>query len=344
MPPAAEGLAFWLPLTGAAVIALAVVMYVIVDGFDLGVGILFPFAREESWRDRMMLSVSPVWDGNETWLVLGGVGLFALFDVAYAIIMPAVYAPVLVMLIALVFRGVSFEFRFKAERSRPLWDRSFFLGSLVATFAQGCVLGAFVQGFTTQDQRFAGGPFDWLTPFSLLTGLGLVAGYALLGATWCVMKTTGELASWARRMARRALPAVALAMAAVSLWTPLLDAEIRTRWFSWPNLAWLAPVPLLTAAAFGLLWRALGQGGERAPFFLSIALFLLGFVGLAASLFPMVVPPDLSIWDAANTPKSQLFLLAGFAVAVPATFAYNAYSYWVFRGKVGEDAAEAYHL
>lgn len=343
VPLALSGAAFWLPVLGAAVIALAVAMYVVADGFDLGVGILFPFAREHAWRDRMMISVSPVWDGNETWLILGGGGLFALFHVAYAIVMPALYLPLIVMLIALVFRGVSFEFRFKAHASRHFWDRSFFWGSLLATFSQGVVLGAFVQGMETDGRRFAGGAFDWLTPFSLLTGAALVAGYALLGATWVAMKTDGELADWARKAARWALLAVTLAMAAVSLWMPFLDPDVRARWFGWPRLLWLAPVPIVTALAILGILRGIGRGREVLPFLLSIALFLLGFLGLAVSLFPNIVPHELSIWEAANTPKSQTFLLVGFAFAIPATFAYTAYAYWVFRGKVAEDAVEAYH-
>lgn len=341
---ALEGAAFWLPLVGWAVIALAVAMYVIVDGFDLGIGMLFLAAGRPEWRDRMMLSVSPVWDANETWLILGGGGVFALFHLAYAIIMPALYVPLIAMLIALVFRGVSFEFRFKSHRSRRFWDHSFFWGSLAATFAQGCVLGAYVQGFRTDGREFAGSAFDWLTPFSVVVGLSLVAGYVLLGATWCAMKTHGELAEWARRQARRALLAVAVAMAVVSLWVPLLNPAIFARWFSWPTLAYLAPVPIVTALVFVQAWRALRAGHERQPFWLSIALFLLGLVGLGVSLYPALVPPDVTVWEAANTVESQAFLLVGFAIAVPASFAYTAYAYWVFRGKLAEDAsASAYH-
>jgi len=332
-----EGLAFWLPLIWSGLLAFAVAMYVIVDGFDLGVGIMFRAAGSENWRDRMMFSVAPLWDGNETWLVLGGGGLFAVFHLAYAILMPALYVPLLIMLIALIFRGVAFEFRFKADRSKFIWDNSFHFGSLVATFAQGMVLGTFVQGFDTDGRQFTGGTWDFLTPFSVMTGLGLIAGYGLLGATWCVMKTTGELEIWARRMSLRFLLATIVAMGIVSLWVPFLGRDIEARWFSWPNIAFLAPVPLLTAFTAYQLYRALENGLHRRPFFLAITLFLLGFLGLGISLFPYNVPPSLTIWQTANTVSSQLFALVGFSVVLPLTFLYTAYAYYVFRGKVAEE-------
>ncbi|AWM85806.1 cytochrome d ubiquinol oxidase subunit II [Microvirga sp. 17 mud 1-3] len=332
-----EGLAFWLPLVWAGLIAIAVAMYVIVDGFDLGIGILFKSARDENWRDRMMFSVAPIWDGNETWLVLGGGGLLAVFHIAYAILMPALYVPVIVMLIALIFRGVAFEFRFKANRSKFLWDNAFHYGSLVATFAQGMVLGAFVQGFSHDGRQFTGGTLDFFTPFSVLTGIGLVCGYGLLGATWCVMKTTGELEIWARRMSLRFLVATLVAMVLVSLWVPFLGRQIEARWFSWPNIALLAPIPLVTAFTAYRLYQDLELGYHRRPFFLAIGLFLLGYLGLGVSLFPYIVPPALTVWQASNTVSSQLFALVGFAIVMPVTFAYTAYAYYVFRGKVAEE-------
>jgi cytochrome d ubiquinol oxidase subunit II len=315
-------------------------MYVVADGFDLGIGILFNAAYTENWRDRMMFSVAPIWDGNETWLILGGVGVFCVFTLAYSILMPALYIPLLIMLIALVFRGVAFEFRFKADTSKRLWDHAFHWGSLLATFAQGLVLGAFVQGFRIEGRSFAGGTWDWLTPFSLLCGAGLVCGYGLLGATWCVMKTTGELEIWARRTAAKFLLATIVCMAAVSLWVPFLGREIEQRWFSWPNIVLLAPVPLLTGVIAWRIHRALADGHHTAPFLLSIALFLLGFLGLAISLFPYIVPPKMTIWQAANAPESQLFVLTGYALALPLTFVYTAYAYYVFRGKVAEEIQE----
>lgn len=332
-----EGLAFWLPVIWAVLIAVAVAMYVIADGFDLGVGILFRGARDENWRDRMMFSVAPIWDGNETWLILGGGGLFAVFHIAYAVMMPALYVPITLMLIALIFRGVAFEFRFKSDRSKFLWDNAFHYGSLVATFSQGVVLGAFVQGFSTDGRQFTGGTLDFLTPFSVLTGVSLVCGYGLLGATWCVMKTTGELEIWARRMAIRYLIATIIAMALVSIWVPFLGRQLEARWFSWPNIAFLAPIPLITAFVAYRLYRDLDLGLHMRPFFLAIGLFLLGYLGLGVTLFPYIVPPSLTIWDTANTVSSQLFALVGFAIVLPFTFAYTAYAYWVFRGKVAED-------
>ena len=332
-----EGAAFWLPLIWSALLALAVAMYVVIDGFDLGVGILFTTARKGNWRDRMMLSVAPIWDGNETWLVLGGGGLFAVFSVAYAILLPALYLPLILMLIALIFRGVAFEFRFKAERSQPLWDYAFHYGSLVATFAQGLVLGAFVQGFHIAGRGFAGGTLDWLTPFSVVTGIGLVCGYGLLGATWCVMKTSGELEIWARRKSGQFLIATVACMAIVSAWVPFLGLDIQWRWIAWPNILYVAPVPAVTALVAWNIHRTLANGRHVAPFLLTIALFLLGFLGLAISLFPYIVPPRLTIWQAANAVSALKFALVGYAVVMPLTLAYTAYAYWVFRGKVAED-------
>jgi cytochrome d ubiquinol oxidase subunit II len=342
--PGVTGEAFWLPLIWAGLLAVAVAMYVVMDGFDLGVGILFNAAGSENWRDRMMLSVAPIWDGNETWLILGGGGLLAVFYLAYAILLPALYIPLLIMLIALIFRGVAFEFRFKADTSKRVWDYSFHYGSLVATFAQGLVLGAFVQGFRVEGRGFAGGTFDWLTPFSLTTGLGLVAGYGLLGATWCVMKTTGELELWARRKAIQFLVATIVLMGIVSLWVPFLGLRIEQRWFTWPNIAFLAPVPLLTAYTAWRIYRNLEDNNTYWPFFQSILLFLLGFLGLAISLFPYIIPPSYTIWQAASTPSSQKFALVGYSVVMPLTFIYTAYAYYVFRGKVAETVQQSgYH-
>ena len=327
---------FDLPLVWSAVIAFAVFMYVLMDGFDLGIGIFFLALPGEAERDQAMRSVAPIWDANETWLVLGGTALIGAFPLAYAVILPALYLPILLMLIALVFRGVAFEFRFKAQRYRRVWDCAFSLGSILATFAQGVVLGAFVQGFPVAERQFAGGPLDWLTPFALVTGLALVAGYGLLGATWLIMKSEGRLQSWAYHATLVLLAAVLAFMAVVSLWVPFLSPEIAARWFAWPNIAWLSPVPILVLLAAWGLWRSVRAMLEVVPFLLAMALFLLGYAGLAISLFPKIVPPAISIWDAASPPTTQAFLLAGVAVLIPLILAYTAWSYWVFRGKVGE--------
>jgi len=319
----------------------AVFLYVLLDGFDLGVGMLYRFAPDAGSRRIVMNSIAPVWDGNETWLVLGGLGLLAAFPLAFAIIMPAVYFPILIMLLALLFRGVAFEFRFRDQAHMSFWDYGFSYGSALATFAQGIVLGAFIQGFETEGRNFAGSPLDAFTPFSLFTGLGLMAGYGLLGAGWLIWKTGGPLQDWARRAGKVCFLGVLAAIGAVSLWTPLMSAEIAARWFSWPNIAFLAPVPLATAALALYLWRALNTKTERAPFFASVGLFALSYSGIAISLWPMIVPHRFTLWDAASDESTQGFLLIGTLILLPVIFVYTAYSYWVFRGKIGKD--EGYH-
>lgn len=330
-----------LPLVWAGIIAFGVFMYVLLDGFDLGIGILFPFARSGEDRDLMMNSVAPIWDGNETWLVLGGTALLAAFPLAYSTILPALYIPVLIMLIALIFRGVAFEFRFRANTKRWLWDWSFTLGSALATFAQGIVLGAFIRGFEVEGRHFSGGLFDWLNPFTLMTGAGLLAGYALLGATWLIIKTEGRLQAWARRITLPILAIVLAFIGVVSVWTPLMHGEIAERWFSWPNIALLSPVPVATAALACALFWGIRRNHELTPFLAAVGLFALSYVGLAISLWPNVVPPDITIWEASSSPSTQRFLLYGVAVVVPLILVYTAYSYYVFRGKVRADAG--YH-
>jgi cytochrome bd ubiquinol oxidase subunit II len=329
-----------LTLAWTAIVGFAVFMYVLMDGFDLGLGILFPWAPTHQDRDVMMNTVAPIWDFNETWLILGAAGVFAAFPLAYAVLLPALYLPLLIMLIALVFRGVAFEFRFKAETSRHLWDKSFHYGSLLATFSQGVVLGAFVQGVRVEGRQYAGGMLDWLTPFSLMCGVALVFGYALLGATWLVWRTGGGLQAWARRMSRLMLLAVILFVGIVSLWTPLLNEAIAARWFTMPNLVLLSPVPLVTAGLALWLWRASAKR-EVLPFALAIGLFTLSYLGLAISLWPMLIPPDISIWQAASPPETQTFLLVGMSFLLPTLVAYTIYCYWVFRGKV--TAEGGYH-
>lgn len=329
-----------LPVVWAAIIAFGVAMYVLMDGFDLGVGILFPFARSEEERDAMMNTVAPVWDGNETWLVLGGGGLLAAFPLAYAIIMPALYFPILIMLIALIFRGVAFEFRFKSHHRRE-WGYAFCAGSTIATFAQGLVLGGFIQGFEVEGRHFAGGAFDWFSPFALVVGIALVTGYALLGATWLILKTEGELQERNYRIARPLLACMVAFIAIVSVWTPLNYPAIAQRWFSWPDLLYLSPIPIFTAAAVLALLYALRRRAEVLPFVLSVSLFLLGYLGLAISLWPYVVPPSITVWQAAAAPSSQWFLLVGALVLMPFILFYTGYTYFVFRGKVR--VGEGYH-
>ena len=293
---------WYLPVIWAGLIGVAVALYVILDGFDLGIGILFPAYRQERHRDLMVNTVAPFWDGNETWLVLGGAGLLVAFPKAYAVLMPAMYIPIILMLLALVFRGVAFEFRWVARTSKIWWDRAFWLGSTLAAFFQGVILGGMIQGVTVAGGQFAGGAFDWATRFSFLCGLGVVAGYALLGATWLVMKTEGALQDWARTKARLASFGVIAFIVLVSVWTPFLHEHIAARWFSWPNLLFFSPVPVITGLLFLWLWRAL-ERGEAAPFLAAMGLFALCYLGLAISLFPYVVPHSLTLWDAATAPE-----------------------------------------
>jgi cytochrome d ubiquinol oxidase subunit II len=322
-------------------LALAVFYYVVFDGFDLGVGMLYGLLRDDAARTTAMNSVAPVWDGNETWLVFGGLGLLTAFPLAFAIIIPAVYFPILMMLLALVFRGVAFEFRFKHTTLRRLWDGAFCGGSLVATFAQGIVLGTFIQGFKVEGRHFTGSSFDWVSPFPIAIGVALMLGYGLLGACWLILKTEGELQDWARRAAGICLVAVLVAIAAVSIWTPLARVEIAQRWFSWPNIAFLSPVPIVTALiAFGE-WEALRRRHELTPFLGAVALFLMSFIGIAISLWPMIVPYHYTLWETASSPSTQAFLLIGTLFLLPVILMYTAWSYWVFRGKVS--GAAGYH-
>lgn len=330
-----------LPFIWAGLIAFAVLAYIVLDGFDLGVGILFPFLKTTHDRDIAMNSVAPVWDGNETWLVLGGGGLFAVFPLAYATILPALYAPLTAMLLGLVFRGVSFEFRARAERSRIIWDIGFFGGSTLAAFSQGIALGALVQGIAVDDRAYAGGWWDWLTAFSLITGVALCVGYALLGATWLVMKTQGSVARTARRASWPLAIGTLSLIAAVSVWTPMLDPAYLTRWFSWPGVLFSVLVPALVAICAWYLFRGLTEYRDHWPFLATLGIFILCFCGIGISFYPTIVPPGITIWEAAGPDESLGFMLVGAAILLPIILAYTGYAYWVFRGKVDPD--EGYH-
>ena len=323
------------------ILGVAVFMYVLLDGFDLGIGILSPLARDDDARTLMMNTIAPVWDGNETWLILGGMGLLAAFPVAFAIIIPAVYFPILLMLLGLIFRGVAFEFRLKKTSHRHLWDLGFFAGSTVATFFQGVVLGMYVEGFTVTGRVFSGTSFDWLRPFPLATGVGLLFGYALLGATWLVMKTEGSLRDRAYRLSWLLLIAMLGAIVAVSIATPFLHVQYTQRWFAWPNIILTAPVPIAVAAVTALLLRALTNKYDYQPFFLSLALFALSYAGLGISMYPFIVPQSITIWQAAAPENSQIFLLFGVLVLIPLILGYTAWAYWVFRGKIRPESG--YH-
>ena len=324
-----------------AILALAVFFYVALDGFDLGVGMLYNFAPDRRARDLVMSSIAPIWDGNETWLVLGSLGLLAAFPLAFAIIIPAVYFPILLMLLALIFRGLAFEFRYRDAEHRTFWDHGFAYGSALAAFAQGVVLGAFIQGFHVEGRHFVGSSFDCFTLFSAFTGVALMFGYALLGAGWLVIKTDGALQDWARALGRRCLLGTGLAIAAVSLWTPFIDAHIAARWYSWPNFAMLAPVPLITAGLIGYVWWALDHGSDYGPFLGALGLFVMSYAGIAISLWPMIVPGHYTLAQAAASESTQAFLLVGTLILLPVILFYTGWSYWVFRGKVRADSG--YH-
>jgi cytochrome d ubiquinol oxidase subunit II len=326
-----------LPLIWYGLIATTVFFYVLLDGFDLGVGVLFPFAPTDQCRDRMMNSIAPFWDGNETWLVLGGGGLFAAFPLAYAVLMPALYIPVILMLLGLIFRGVSFEFRFKATGAlRRVWDYSFHFGSLLAALMQGMILGAVVQGVKVEGRSFAGGAFDWLNAYSVMTGVALIFGYALLGATWLVMKTEKDTQDWARKCAPYTLGYVGLFLAIVSISMPVMNPEIRSLWFSLPNVFFLLPIPTASLILFIMIWRDLRSGRESRPFFLSIGVFLTAYLGLGISLWPWLVPFKITFRQAAASAPSQSLLLIGTAFLLPLVLAYTGFCYYVFRGKTSQ--------
>ncbi|CAM3756171.1 Cytochrome bd ubiquinol oxidase subunit 2 [Pseudomonas reidholzensis] len=331
-----------LPLIWAVIIIFGVMMYVVMDGFDLGIGMLFPFVKAKGDRDVMMNTVAPVWDGNETWLVLGGAGLFGAFPMAYAVVLEALYLPLILMLVGLIFRGVAFEFRFKAkDDKRHLWDKAFIGGSLVATFFQGVALGAFIEGFKVVDRHYAGGSLDWLTPFSLYSGLGLIVAYTLLGCTWLIMKTEGPLQKQMHDLARPLALVLLVVIGIVSLWTPLAYPQIAERWFSMPNLIWFMPVPILVLVTFYGLLKAVARNANYTPFLLTLVLIFLGYSGLGISIWPNIIPPSISIWEAAAPPQSQGFMLVGTLFILPFILGYTFWSYYVFRGKVTHD--DGYH-
>ncbi|QMI04245.1 cytochrome d ubiquinol oxidase subunit II [Citrobacter sp. RHB25-C09] len=334
---------FDLSIIWFAIIVFATLMYIVMDGFDLGIGILFPFIRDKHDRDVMVNTVAPVWDGNETWLVLGGAGLFGAFPLAYAVIADALTIPLLLMLLGLIFRGVAFEFRFKATEShRAFWDKSFIVGSVLATFCQGIVVGAVVSGFQVDGRTFGGSQLDWLTPFNLFCGVGLVITYALLGATWLIMKSEDPLQGRMREVARPLLIILLLVMAVVSVWTPLSQSAIAERWFSLPNLYYFLPVPLLVIVFSLWLWRSLHRPDFHArAFLLTLGLIFLGFSGLGISIWPNIIPPDVTLYEAAAPPQSQGFMLVGAIIIIPVILAYTFWSYYVFRGKVRH--GEGYH-
>ncbi|WP_341663953.1 cytochrome d ubiquinol oxidase subunit II [Vibrio sp.] len=324
-----------------ALIGLAVLIYVILDGFDLGIGILFPSAHSEIERDMMMNSIAPVWDGNETWLVLGGGGLFAVFPLAYSVVMPALYAPLILMLLGLILRGVSFEYRFKTKKGKFLWDTAFFVGSLTATLMQGIMLGALLQGIEMEGRAYSGDWFDWLSPFSLFCSLALVFAYVLLGSCWLMMKLPNDLTERYEMIAKRAGVGMVACIAIVSIWLPLQNGLIFDRWFSFPNTLVLLCIPALSAWFIKQLYVSLQNHKALKAYLCGIALFVLAATGFGVSTFPYLIPFSLTYSQAAAPDESLKFLLAGTVFLLPLIMAYSAYTYWVFRGKMKH--GEHYH-
>jgi cytochrome d ubiquinol oxidase subunit II len=322
-----------LPMIFAALAAFCVVVYVLADGFDLGVGILFLLAPRSADRDLMMASIEPVWDGNETWLVMGGTLLLAAFPAGYYVLLPAFYLPIMFMLFALIFRGIAFAFRLQSGQFRWIWDVAFAAGSVLATLCQGMVLGGLINGVEMRAGMFSGSALDAFSLLGLLCGAGLVGGYALLGAGWLIWKTDGPTQVFAREVAHAALILTAIMLVLVSGWSALSVPEVAARWFAWPNLAALAPVPLITAGLLAAIWRRLWTGRDWEIFPLAIGVFLLGFLGLVVSLWPYVVPRQVTIWDGAADPKTLAFIAVGLCFILPIVLAYQGHAYWVFRGK-----------
>lgn len=325
---------YHLPTIWALLLSTAVMLYVILDGFDLGMGVLFPWVKGEHERDQMMNSVAPFWDGNETWLILGGGGLWIAFPKAYAIIMPALYLPVIFMLMGLIFRGISFEFRFVSKPNNKRWDFAFSAGSIAAAFFQGVILGTVVHGIKVVDGQFAGGPLDWTHPFALMCGVGVVAGYALLGTFWLMMRVEGELRLRAKQLALPALIVLFAFIIGVAIWTPLAVPSVSARWFDSAAMKYIWILPLLILTMGWWAWHAIKRGSGGQGFAAAVIIFLLCFVGLAVSIFPYLVPPVLTLWEASVSPESQLFMLLGAAPLIPLILAYTAFIYWTFRGKV----------
>ena len=329
-----------LPLAWGIIIGLAIFFYVMLDGFDLGIGIIYPFAPTDKCRDKMMSSIAPFWDGNETWLVLGGGGLFAAFPLAYSILLPAFYIPIILMLLGLIMRGIAFEFRFKTQRKyRYLWDYSFHIGSVIATFCQGSILGAFIQGTEIEARDFVGDIFNWSTGFSVMTGIALLFGYTLLGSTWLIMKTDGTTQEWSRKVAKYALILVIIFMILVSISVPISNPIIGHFWFSVPNIYWLLPIPLLTGVFLIRIWLDMSHHHKREsrPFFLSIAVFAMGYLGLGISIYPWIIPFKYTIYEAAAYGPSLSLMFATVVPMLPIILGYTGYAYYVFRGKTDRE-------
>ncbi|REF28477.1 cytochrome bd-I ubiquinol oxidase subunit 2 apoprotein [Xenorhabdus cabanillasii] len=331
-----------LPLLWFLIITFSTMMYIVMDGFDLGIGILYPMIKQQSDRDLMMNSVAPVWDGNETWLVLGGAGLFGAFPLAYAVILDALAIPLTIMLLGLIFRGVAFEFRFKATPAhQPIWDKAFIAGSIIATFTQGIVVGAVINGFPIENRTYTGGTFDWFSPFPLFCGFGLLIAYGLLGCGWLVMKTEGRLQQQMYGLLRPLTLLMLTVIIIISFWTPASQPAIAGRWFSFPNLLFFMPVPLLVLFSGWKLLIAKQNGSHYTPFLAALLLIFMGFSGLGISIWPNIIPPFISYEEAASPSQSLGFMLVGALFIIPIILVYTCWSYYVFRGKITHE--QGYH-
>ncbi len=322
-----------LPIIFAVLLAFIVIMYVILDGFDLGVGILFMVSASEKERDAMMNSIAPIWDGNETWLVFGGAMLYGAFPLVYGLVLPILYMPLMLMVIALIFRGVSFEFRFKADTSKALWNWVFAISSILATFFQGVVLGNFVEGFSVSGSTMMLEPKPWLTPFSLLTAIALVCGYGLLGSTWLIIKCENILQKKMIHVAKGLLILVSIFLVIVSIWTPLQSQEIYHRWYDFPNIIFLSVLPIATILFIVLAWSGLNKGSEKKPFIYSILIFFCAYIGIAISVYPYLIPRQLTLWETAAPDSTLRFILVGVVLMLPTLLIYTFFSYRVFKGK-----------
>lgn len=317
----------------SGLVAFVMILYVVLDGIGLGVGVLFPGAQGEAEQDVMIESIAPVWDANQTWIVFGGGAIFAAFPVVYGVLSSALYIPLITFVCGLIFRGVAFEFRANATRKGP-WNNAFFAGSLVAVMSQGMTLGGVLSGIRVVDGHFGGGALDWLNPFSVMVSVALVPGYTMLGSCYLILKTSGPVQERAYRQAMWSAMAVLAFMAVVTVWTPFHYPVVLTHWFAPPRIYFVWIFPVIGLAAAYTLFKGLTTRREYLPLLSAIGLFLSGYSGLLTSLYPFAIPPSVTIYQAAAQPESLSFMLLGVGVVLPLVVAYSFYSHWVFRGKV----------
>ena len=323
-----------LALAWCGIIAFGIIMYVLLGGFDLGIGIMSIFFRKEEERDLLISTILPVWDGNQTWLVFGGAALYGAFPLAFSEILPIMYIPILLMVISLLFRGIAFEFRLKAIKTKPLWDYCFFIGSIFAVIAQGLILGTFVQGFTIQPTSELSNFHEWLNPFGIGCALGLISGYSLLGANYLIIKTTGNLQEKCFSISSKMQYIILLGFIMVSVWSPFLDPAIMERWLNLKNMPFLAILPFITLILFFLHRYAIKNKLEHAPFWCVIGMFLMCYIGFIISIYPYIVPRKITYLEAAADRSSLLFMLIGACIMLPPLLYYTYHSYKIFSGKV----------